>query len=250
MCARQGSNRIDYRPLARRALAELDADEPNRASARLLNGEQKWDDPMLQHLVSRDPTNARAMRPHLVAACLPFNARPALGLRCRCGKPISFVALVAAATGVTAMVARHRKPGDQRDGGIADLVLNPADRGRGFLPLEGALRPGHPHAAGVSAIATDPQPARAPGPTDATELDPDEYDEDGYPWHQPEPLRFGNVVGDYVHRICLPCRDRTCHRAPVLTNVQLVRQYLQAVANGDNEVRLETGPAAQTFGPG
>lgn len=223
---RQPPAKTDTRAIARRALVELDAAEPNRDAARLLGGELAWDEPMVQFEVSRDPDNARALRPHLIAACQQLSAQPLLGVRCTCGKPLGFVGLAAFATGVVAVTHPNRRRGKQSSGGVADLTLNPTTQSDfSYAPWERALRP---------EPAADGQPfTTVRSRNEGTD----------------ELFRYGSVIGDLAHLRVLQCPNERCRRRYRLTNVQLIRRYLQALMGGSPEIMLGPLPRAQSYSP-
>jgi hypothetical protein len=217
---RQEATQTDTHVIARAALAELLAPEPNRDSAALLGGDLSWDDTSVQFEAARDPANARALRPHLIAACQQLAEHPTLGIRCApCDGALGFLGLAAFATGVIAVTNPHRQRGKYRTGGVADLTLNPGTRsGFAYAAWERALsEPSEP-------------PVRAADMTDDGDL-----------------FAPGRVLGDRAHTRNLTCRN--CGRQYRLANVELIRRYLDAVAHGDRQVLLGPIPKAQIFSP-
>jgi hypothetical protein len=112
---------------AQAALAELDAAEPNRSPAQLMGGEKTWDHLLTQLEMDRDPGNAPALRPHVVAPCQQLRFQPALRLWGSCGHPLGYLALVSM-VGVLAVGSPRLLPPELRRGGAGDLASpNPDD---------------------------------------------------------------------------------------------------------------------------
>lgn len=195
--------------LARLALEELDAPEPNRHPAQLMGGEVSWDHPRVQAAVHNDPPNAAVCRPHLIAACQELDklGYRVPGLRCSCGQPLGFVAIAPFATGVQAVWSRRRLPPKERGGGWKDFArLDGAGHGWDTSSWEDALLSG------------------SAGPRTAQRVRP-----------------VINSAGWRQQFICPHCRSNH-----VRLNVTLVRGILRAVAYERGEVVL-TGRSSRVW---
>jgi hypothetical protein len=219
---RQVTTETDMRDIARRGLAELLAPEPNQSAVELLGGELVWDHPSVQYAVSRNPANARALRPHLIKACQQLADHPLVGVRCTCGEPLGFLGLAAFATGVIAVTHPHRQRKSYRTGGVADFTLDPTQQAPfAFIPWTDTLQRSAERRGAVSNI----------------EVSNDSDD----------PLRFGSVIGDHAHSRAFQCPG--CARTYAMTNVELIRRYLKAVADRSPEVLFGPKPNARPFSP-
>ena len=223
----QPTTAADY---ARAALAELVADEPDRSPAHLLAGDLVIGDSWVKRVeAARDPVNAPAMRPHVIAPCEHLASHPALALRCYCERPLSFLALGTFALGVLVVSSPRRLPPKLRQGGARDLApINDDEEVWTFDSWAQAMR------CEAGQVATS--------------------------WRQPmEHPVLGpgaGVVGDETKRLTFRCNkcvtphtfyDVTLLRYNTYTfhNATLLRYVLQAIANGERDVRLsQLVPAA------
>ena len=221
--APQGTN---YRALARAALAELDAPEPNPSPAQLMGGPLAFGESVVISTEdTRDPANAPTRRPHLVAACQGLQAHPSLRLHCSCGRGLTFLAIAALSTGVLVVSSHRRLPPKLRKGGSGDLATALRDdptRPWSLIPWEAAMRDrlaGHRTAW-----------QQAPAGPSVREL-------------APEGLVAMGVVGDTAKRQAFSCEG--CGAVHVLLDVTLLRLVLQAIADGDRAVRIpKTWPSS------
>jgi hypothetical protein len=222
---------------ARAALAELVADEPDRSPAHLLAGDLVIGDSWVKRVeAARDPVNAPAMRPHVIAACEQLVSHPTLALHCCCGRRLSFLALGTFALGVLVVSSPGRLPPKLRQGGARDLApINDHEQVWTFDSWAQAMR------CEAGQVATS--------------------------WRQPmEHPVLGpgaGVVGDETKRLTFRCEkcvttsmvydDALLRYVTLLRyktysfhNVTLLRYVLQAIADGEREVRLARLVAAAT----
>jgi len=223
--------RTSAQSLARQALAELDAPEPNRAPAQLTGAarpqvgpdglasgvpvrELSWDDPALQAFVRNDPSNAATKRPWLVGICQELDrvGYNALGVRCgACGRGLGFFAFAPLASGVIVVWSRRRLPPKARQGGWRDL----------------AQIPGADHGWDIDSWAT----ALATGSAG------------------PQSVLARNIPGieTAASRQWFPCPHcQARHRA---LNITLLREVLGAIADGTGDVVLGQPKRTQRAAP-
>ena len=200
--------------LAREALAELEAEEPDRSPVELLGGQVAWGlEPLSRVEASRDPANAPAMRPHVVAPCQQLARHRALRLHCTCGRGLDFLALAAFATGVLVVSSPRLRPVKRREGGTLDL----AAIGKEDPEAEWTLSTWEAsmwQRASSHATAWNPQPHPA--------------------------LGKAMVVGDAAKRQLFHCKG--CGATHTLLNVTLLGLLLRAIAAGSRTVRLSGPP--------
>ncbi len=200
--------------LAREALAELEAGEPDRSPVELLGGPVAWGlDPVSRVEAARDPANAPAMRPHVVAPCQQLPSHPALRLHCTCGRGLDYLALASFSTGVLVVSSPRRVPLKRREGGTRDLAPIGDDRPEAIWTLsawEASMR----QRAASHATGWKPEPHPA----------------------------LGNavVMGDTAKRQVFHCKG--CGATHVFLNVTLLRLVLQAIEAGSRTLRV-AGPA-------
>ena len=162
---------------------------------------------------ARDPANAPAMRPHVVAPCQQLPSHPALRLHCTCGRGLDYLALASFSTGVLVVSSPRRVPLKRREGGTRDLAPVGDDRPEAIWTLsawEASMR----QRAASHATGWKPEPHPA----------------------------LGNavVMGDTAKRQVFHCKG--CGATHVFLNVTLLRLLLEAIAAGSQTVRL-AGPA-------
>lgn len=202
----------DFRELAKAALTELDAPEPDPAPAQLMGGPLAWGDGQVAMVeAARDPTNAPTMRPHVIAPCQKLQRYPALRLQCTCGKGLDFLALASFATGVLVVSSPRRLPPKLRGGGLNDLVTVATEdptRRWSFVPWERSM---HERAASHRTAWQMPEehPVLGPG---------------------------AGVMGDAAKRQTFNCR--ACGATHTFVNINLLRLVLQAMATGERVVRV------------
>jgi hypothetical protein len=203
-----------FKALAREALAELNADEPDLSPVELMGGTTAWGDSgswVTQVEASRDPANAPTMRPHVIAACQQLQSHRALRLHCTCGRRLDFLALASFATGVLVVSSPRLLPPKQRRGGTQDLAsVDDKDSNRRwtFAAWEHMMsRRSAMHRSSWQAPPIHP----VLGPN-------------------------AGVMGDTAKRQTFNCKE--CGATHTLLNVTLLRLVLQAVAEGKTEVRL------------
>ncbi len=202
--------------MAAAALVELDAPEPNRAPVHLLGGTIAFGGSWVVEIEGeRNPENAAAMRPHVIARCQEPELRlhPALRIRCSCGRFLAYAALAPFATGVLVVTSPRLLPPTQRGGGVYDLAS----------PLKSPLDPTRPwdlEAWEIYMASSDDAVVSS--------------------WKGPDPhpvLGAGaSVIGDPAKRRIFRCRK--CGATHTVHNVTLLRLVLQAIANGQREVHL------------
>ncbi len=210
-----GTQRVDFQTLARAALNELDEPDPAEPTEWLV--QEGW--PLYG-------ANVAAMRTSVVAACKELQAHPAMRLRCACGQKLGFLALLALPSrGVYVVSSPRRLPPKLRSGGFGDLdpiAIGNDDPEPHWIPAtltSPVLRPG------------DPFPA-----TFGTSI-----------WIAPEPassvlLRCSSIR--ISQRRSFVCDATRCNAVHTLLNVKLLRLVLQAIAAGQDEVRLVSSAAA------
>lgn len=202
---------LDFRALAKAALAELDAPEPDPSPAQLMGGPLAWGESRVAMVeAARDPANAPTMRPHVIAPCQKLQSHPALRLHCTCGKGLDFLAL-ASLNGVLVVSSPRRLPPKLRRGGPNDLVTVESDdptRPWTFVPWERSMR----RRVAVHHTA----------------------------WQKPDVhLALGpgaGVMGDAAKRQLFTCP--TCGADHTFVNITLLRLVLESMAAGEQTVRL------------
>ncbi len=199
--------------LAWKALAELDADQPNKSPAQLMGGPLAWGDSSVAVVeAERDPANAATMRPHVIAPCQQLQRHRAMRLHCTCGKGLDYLALASFATGVLVVSSPRLLPKKRRAGGPLDLAStiegSHPDAGWALIPWETSMRAREAaHQTGWK--ETDSHPA----------------------------LGFGaRVIGDAAKRQIFTCAN--CGATHTFVNINLLRMVLQAIANGEGTVRI------------
>lgn len=214
-----GTQRVDFQALAKAALTELHAPEPAETT--------EW---LVQEGRPLYGANVATMRTSVVAACRDLQAHPALRLHCTCGQKLDFLALLAVPShGVHVVSSPRRLPPKLRSGGFGDLdptAIGNDDPEPHWVPAtqtSPVLRPG------------DPFPA-----TLGTSI-----------WIAPEPasgalLRCSSVR--ISQRRTFVCDATRCNAAHTLLNVSLLHLVLEAIAAGQDEVRL-ISPAAAASAP-
>ena len=129
---------------ARKALAELDAEEPNLTPAQLLGGPLAWGESWVAMVeAERDPANAPTMRPHVIAACQGLRFHRAMRLHCTCRKGLDYVALATLASGVLVVSSPTLLPPKRRAGGPCDLGPvegQDPESGWALIPWERTMR--------------------------------------------------------------------------------------------------------------
>jgi hypothetical protein len=199
--------------LAQAALDELDAEEPNPSPATLMGGEASWGHWLTRVEADRDPANAPAMRPHVVAVCQQLSRYPAIRLHCTCGRGLDFLALAPFATGVLVVSSPSRLPKKLRSGGGVD-ALAPIDPSEDSWSLTFWEQHMQQRAADAKhATSWDNPPAHAV-------LGPE-----------------ASLVGDSAKRQTFTCTG--CGATRTFKNVTLLRLVLQAIAAGERHVRFD-----------
>ena len=202
---------LDFRELAKAALAELDAPEPDPSPAQLMGGPLAWGE---SHVTlaeaARDPANAPTMRPHVIAPCQKLLSYPALRLHCTCGKGLDFLAL-ASLNGVLVVSSPRRLTPKLRRGGPNDLATAASDdptKPWSFVPWERSM---HERSASHRTAwkMPDVHPTLGPG---------------------------AGIAGDAAKRQTFVCP--ACGATHTFVNVNLLRLVLQAIAAGERAVRL------------
>ncbi len=207
----------DFRELARAALAELDAPEPDPSPAQLMGGMLAWGESRVAMVeAARDPANAPTMRPHVIAPCQKLQTHPALRLHCACGKGLDFLAL-ASMNGVLVVSSPRRLVPKLRRGGPNDLATvesNDPTRLWAFVPWEHSM---HERLGthGTAWDVPDEHPALGPG---------------------------ASVMGDAAKRQLFSCP--ACGATHTFVNITLLRMVLRAMANGDRRIDIPGGPRA------
>ena len=243
---------------ARAALAELVADEPDRSPAHLLAGDLVIGDSWVKRVeAARDPVNAPAMRPHVIAPCEHLASHPALALRCYCERPLSFLALGTFALGVLVVSSPRRLPPKLRQGGARDLApINDDEEVWTFDSWAQAMR-FEAVQRDLASINHDEEVWTFDSWARARRCEAGQV---ATSWPQPaEHPVLGpgaGVVGDETKRLTFRCNkcvtphtfyDVTLLRYNTYTfhNATLLRYVLQAIANGERDVRLsQLVPAA------
>jgi len=214
------AQRPDSKRLARAALAELNAPEPDRTPAQLMGGQLAWGESWVTMVeADRDPANAPTMRPHVIAACQQLREHPALRSRCKCGKPLDFLALAAFSTGVLVVSSPKLLPEERRGGGVLDFAPvddSPPECGWALLPWEDLMR--QRAARHRTAWHSDSHPFLGPG---------------------------AGVIGDTAKRQVFECAPG-CGAVHVFRNATLLRLVLQAIADGSDEVVFGDKPRAMS----
>lgn len=200
---------LDSRALAKAALAELMAAEPDQPTEWLV--QEGW--PLYG-------ANVAAMRTSVVAACRELQAHPAMRLHCTCGQTLDFLALlVIPSRGVHVVSSPRRLPPKLRSGGFGDLdplAIGNDDSEPYWVPAtltSPVLRPG------------DPFPA-----TFGTSI-----------WIAAEPASDALVRCSSIRisqRRTFVCAAQRCNAVHTLLNVHLLQRVLQAIAAGQDAVRL------------
>jgi hypothetical protein len=198
--------------LARAALSELDADEPDLSPAQLLGGSLAWGESGVALVeAARDPSNAPTMRPHVIAPCQALQSHPALRLHCTCGRGLDFLALASLATGVLVVSSPRLLPKKRRWGGTQDLAAVDGydpEAGWSLLPWEASMRDRGSHH--KTAWENDPtHPVLGPS---------------------------AGLIGDTAKRQTFNCTG--CEASHTFRNITLLRLVLQAISDGERKVRL------------
>jgi len=186
------------------------------------------------------------MLDNVVKACQAVESHPALRLVGTCGHLAGYCAIVIDEFyGVAVAATPYLQPANRRTGGFGDLAL--------FPPSGGAA----PWIFGVDRVYPDVDESFFGDPNDNPILGRDlPYFQLGpsATFHEPIPpdCDSGNVLGlgwaGEVYRSTLLCR-RCSATEPVKTST-LLRKILQAIVNGEIEVRLGAAPAAVPSEPG
>lgn len=198
------------RNLARQALAELDAPEPNLELAQLMGGPLAWGESWVAMVeAERDPANAPTMRPHVIALCQGLSKHPALRLKCTCRKGLDYLALASMATGILVVSSPTLRSPNERGGGPNDL--GPVDgqspgAGWALIPWERSMR------------------SRAAAHQTSWQDKPD---------HPVLGVKVG-IVGDTAKRQVFNCSK--CGATPTFLNITLLRLVLQAIAADQRSV--------------
>ena len=207
----------DFRALARAALAELDAPEPDPSPAQLMGGPLAWGESWVTVVeADRDPANAPTMRPHVIAPCQKLQSHPALRLHCSCGKGLEFLAL-ASLNGVLVVSSPQRLLPKLRGGGPNDLATVESDnptRPWAFVPWERSMR---------TRLATHRGAWEVP----------------------PEHAALGpgaGVMGDAAKRQVFDCP--ACGASHTFVNITLLRMVLRAMEAGNHRVEIPAGGRA------
>jgi hypothetical protein len=198
--------------LARAALKELDAEDVDTSPAELMGGTLAWGESSVAMIeAERDPSNAPAMRPHVIAPCQKLQSQPALRLHCTCGKGLDYLALASLTSGVMVISSPTLLPPKRRTGGPGDLGpigTDDPEAGWALLPWEASMR---------DRAATHQTS-----------------------WNSDVPhFALGEnviVVGDTAKRQTFHCEH--CGATPTFKNIQLLRLVLKAVEIGERKVRL------------
>jgi hypothetical protein len=208
------------RQLALAALNELNAAEPNRTPAHLLGGDVAWGSDVVARVeAARDPANALAMRPHVVAPCQALASHRPLRLRCSCGRTLEFLALAPFATGVLVVSSPRLVPLESRGGGgvsdLAPIGTDDPEARWSLLAWEAHMQVRVQEAARTTA-----------------------WDADGI-----HPVLGANVslVGDTAKRTVFVCEH--CAATHTLLNMTLLRQVLEAIANDERDIHLARAEA-------
>ena len=205
----------DPKLLARQALVELDAPEPELSPAQLMGGQLAWGNSMVALVeAERDPANAPVMRPHVIAPCQALRTHPALRLHCTCGRGMDFLALAALATGVLVVSSPRLLPPKKRGGGPLDLAAvegQDPEAGWALIPWEASMR----NRASVHQTVWESEPVHPGLGVQA------------------------RIIGDSAKRQTFHCTG--CGATHTFLNITLLRLVLQAIARGDRPVRLTRG---------
>jgi hypothetical protein len=165
--------------------------------------------------ISREHTSHRIRDPKVIAAADPVKFHPALGVRCRCGKGLGWVAICTLSTGIIIVHSDKRQPERYRHGGYSDLAPVGGDGARMFTLSDW----NHELASGIGAV-------RGSSPLGGL---------------------FGEgtpgVMFDVGSRVIYTCPK--CARTHTLRNDVAVRRYLESVANGGTEIRLGGVPTTR-----
>jgi hypothetical protein len=225
----------DVRLLARSALAELQAPEPNQDLVRLrhvadVDGQvalSRWEDPSVQGRVRVDPANAASYRPHLIAACqqLAEAGYPVPGVRCSCGYGLGFLALEPLSTGVLAVWSRRRLVPKLRQGGLGDFAPLPSDQGEEWQLGAFAM---YLTRAQLDRYQEGPRTAAQP---ERSSMYPTAERLVGLPRGSTRP-----ILPAWERRQAFLCRRCGGHHR--VLNVTLVGAILRAIADGSGEVVL------------
>ena len=208
---------LDFRALARAALAELDAPEPDPSPAQLMGGPLAWGESWVTVVeATRDPANAPTMRPHVIAPCQKLQSHPALRLHCSCGKGLEFLAL-ASLNGVLVVSSPKRLLPKLRRGGPNDLATVESDdptRLWAFVPWERSMHSRLAAHRGAWEVPTE-HVALGPG---------------------------AGVTGDAAKRQVFDCP--ACGASHTFVNITLLGMVLRAIEAGSHRVDIPAGARA------
>jgi hypothetical protein len=215
---------VQERRSAQAALVELVAVEPNREPVELNGEDLAWGtDKVALIEAERDPANAAAMRPHVVAACQRLLHHRPVRLRCTCGKHLEFLALAAFATGVQVVSSPRLVPPGARVGGVADLAPvgdDDPDARWSLLSWERVM---------LKRDRTTVHTSSWQAPAVHSVLGPG-----------------AGVIGDACKRTTFICE--ACEATPTFLNVTLLRFMLEAIAADEAEIRVaETTSPERAF---
>lgn len=195
----------EIRDAARATLALMDSDE--------LPEDELSDTARIA--IGREPMSRAQRHPRVIAAAHPVRCHPALGVRCKCGQGLGWVALVTISTGLFLVHSDKRQPKKAlRRGGYTDLApVGPGSHETFVLgPWDYQLK------LGIGAVRATTTLGGLLGP--------------GTP----------GVMFDCAQRVTYTCPS--CHAEYPMRSDAFVRRFLQAVVDGDKELRL--GMSAST----
>lgn len=161
------------------------------------------------HMINREPASRSIRHPQVIAAAKCLKQYPAMGVRCQCGRGLGWVALATMSTGLFLVHSDKRQQKKSlRHGGYTDLAPVGGGSCETFTlaPWNAQL----PH--GIGAVRSSTTLGGLFGP-----------DTPG-------------VLFDCAARVTYECPK--CHAQYPLRNDAFVRRFLQAVIDGDGEIRL------------
>jgi hypothetical protein len=206
-----GLSRHEAAELARAALRELEADEPDLSPAQTMGGPLSWAENWTGQVeAERDPINAPAMRPHVIAPCQELRHYRAMRLHCRCGKGLDYLALITL-NGVLVVSSPRLLPPKLREGGPLDLgPIDDSDPGARwtYARWERMMR----DRSAVHRTAYEPPAIHAALGEGA------------------------GVVGDSAKRQWFTCNN--CGATETFSNITLLRMFLEAIADGEGKVQI------------
>lgn len=158
--------------------------------------------------IGREPTSRRIRDPRVIASADPVKFHPALGVRCKCGRGLGWVAIAPLSTGIIIVHSDKRQTEQYRHGGYSDLA--PVGEGGATMFTLGSWNRVLP--TGIGAVRSSSPLGGLFG--------------EGTP----------GVMFDVGSRVTYTCPK--CHRTQTLRNDVAVRRYLEAVTKGGVEIKL------------